>query len=427
MIRNFLIIAAVIAGCFSARSQLTLESCMEKAEANYPLIKQYALLEQTLDIDLSDINKSWLPKISLYGQATIQNSVPSFPKALSGVLQSMGQHMEGLSKFQYKAGVDISQTIWDGGASKARRRIAESREASQRAALDVELYSVRERVRNLYFSVLFTEEQIEQNLLTASLLESNLNRLTAMLRNGVAMQSDVDMVEAHLLSLRQGITQARSAVKGYRRILGLFIGEEIPEKSLLLSVPAPPGNLESARPELTLFDKQTEAAMQMQKLNEASLMPKIGFFTQAYYGYPGFNYFKSMMSRNLSFNILAGVKAVWEIDALYTKKNNSLKTQLSLEQIASNRETFLFNSRLQQAGESEAIEGLKEMMKDDARITALYGNARKAAESQLENGVIDTQTLLSRITDENIAKLNAKLHEYQYLQEIYKLKYTLNR
>ena len=52
---------------------------------------------------------------------------------------------------------------------------------------------------------------------------------------------------------------------------------------------------------------------------------------------------------------------------------------------------------------------------------------RKAAESQLDNGVIDTTALLSKISDENMARLTARFHEIQLLQEIYKLKYTLDR
>ncbi|MDE6340566.1 MAG: TolC family protein, partial [Muribaculaceae bacterium] len=141
-----------------------------------------------------------------------------------------------------------------------------------------------------------------------------------------------------------------------------------------------------------------------------TLMPKLGFFAQAYYGYPGFNYFQSMMNRDMSFNVIAGVKVSWNIDSFYTHKNTRRKTKLNLEIIDADREVFLFNTRLQTAAQMETIKGFREVMKDDDRIMALRRNVRRAAESQLANGVIDATALLSKISDENIASLNAKLH-----------------
>ena len=79
---------------------MTIEQCVRMAQDNYPLIKKYELLEATKDIELSDINRSWLPRLDIYGQVTGQNVVPSFPDALSGVLQQMGQSMKGLGKVQ---------------------------------------------------------------------------------------------------------------------------------------------------------------------------------------------------------------------------------------------------------------------------------------------------------------------------------------
>ena len=88
---------------------------------------------------------------------------------------------------------------------------------------------------------------------------------------------------------------------------------------------------------------------------------------------------------------------------------------------------FLFNTRLQTQSQSARITELEEIIKDDARIVALRTNVRRAAESQLKNGVIDATALLTKITDENQARLTSSYHEIQLLQSIYQLKYTLNR
>lgn len=125
---SLLIILVICCGAIQASGEeLTLDSCLARAERHYPLIRQYGLLDRTEALSLSDINKSWLPRIGLYGQATVQNSVPALPEAFSDMMKLMGQAPRGLGKEQYKVGLDVSQTIWDGGESRHRRRTARAR------------------------------------------------------------------------------------------------------------------------------------------------------------------------------------------------------------------------------------------------------------------------------------------------------------
>lgn len=427
MRKGIIILILSILSPLLATAGLTIEQCVEKARDNYPMVKKYDLLASTLDIDLSDINKGWLPRIRVYGQVTAQNVVPSFPESLSGVLQQMGQPMKGLGKLQYKAGVDVSQTIWDGGVSHVQRELRRAGTAAEQSALDVEMYAVRQRVENLYFAILLTEEQIAQNRNTMTLLDATLERLKAMLRNGTAMQSDVDMIEAQSLTVVQGIAQAESALNGYRTVLELFIGESLQGVELIRPDSVMPSELQSDRPEIRLFDTRIVAADASRRLADTALMPKVGLFAQAYYGYPGFDYFKSMITRDLSFNIMGGVKVSWNIDSFYTKRNVSRRNRLDIADIMAEKETFLFNSDMQVASQLEKIKGIRDVMKDDSRIMALRANVRKSAESQLQNGIIDTTALLTKITDENQVALTARYHEIQLVQEIYNLKYILNR
>lgn len=188
-----------------------------------------------------------------------------------------------------------------------------------------------------------------------------------------------------------------------------------------------PQSNESARPELKLYEAQSKLNLARDAAIESTLMPKIGFFAQAYYGYPGFDYFKSMIDRDMTINALAGIKISWNIDSFYTKKNTHNKLTLAESGIETDRDVFLFNSRLQTTAQREEIEGLRTVMADDGKIVDLRTRVRQAAESQLRNGVIDATTLLSKITDENAAKLTASYHEIQLIQKIYNLRNTLNR
>lgn len=423
-------IALLLSGIFLplfASAQVTLDYCLDRAGKNYPLIHKYDLVAKTTDLSLSDINKGWLPRINVYGQVTIQNVVPEFPSSLKDILAKLGQDYKGLGYFQYKVGVDVSQTIWDGGASKAQREIERTSSAEQQAALSVRMYAVREKVMNLYFGILLMDEQIAQVENTIALLKANHTLMQSMKTNGVAMQSDVDMVEAQLLTMTQQLTGARSAAKSYKDVLAVYIGESIDGKSLVKPEATMPANLDSNRPELALFNAQNRHNNALDAAINSSVMPRIGFFAQSWYGYPGINYFESMMKRDPSFNLIAGVKISWNVDAFYTKKNSRHKLALAGEGIENDREVFLYNTRLQTAAQTQEIDGIRSVMADDERIVTLRASVRQAAESQLKNGVIDATALLSKITDENQALLTARYHEIQLLQNIYKLKNTLNR
>ena len=427
MIRPYLFLALSFFLGVNLFAQVTLEECITLAQDNYPLIKKYDLLNQTREVNLSDINKSWLPQINVYAQGTVQNETPSFPESLAGIISQSGTNVSGLNEWQYKIGADINQNVWDGGSSKVQREMERAEDMERQSALDVQLYAIRERVEELYFGVLLIEEQAEQTRNMLALLQSNLDKLRVMLKNGVAMQSDVDMMEAQYLSTVQQLTHAESTSKSYRKILEIFTGKSLAGQELMKPCAYIPQDMAPDRPELRHFEAQLLVNEAREASITASVMPKIGLFAQAYYGYPGFDYFESMMNRNASFNILAGVKVSWNIGAFYTEKNDRRKLRLSSENIAVERDAFLFNTSMKTRSQLDHIDELKAVMKENDRIVELRTNVRKAAESQLDNGVIDTTDLLTKLTDEKQARLTASYHEIQLIQSIYKLKYMLNK
>ena len=427
MLRLYLLLALSLFVCVQMSAQVTLKECIALAEENYPIISKYDLLEQTKEVNLSNINKGWLPQINVYGQGTVQNDTPSLPESLTNIINQTGTNIAGLNEWQYRIGADISQNIWDGGTSKVHRKIERAEDAERQAAIDVQLYAVRERVEDLYFGILLMDAQIEQVKNMQLLLQSNLDKLRIMQSNGTAMQSDVDMVEAEYLGTVQQLTQAESASQSYRNVLGLFIGKSIVGQKLVKPEAFIPQDLMPSRPELKYFEKQLQTNEARNASITANMMPKIGLFAQLYYGYTGFDYFENMINRNPSFNILAGVKLSWNIGALYNKKNDRMKLKLSSDNINVERDIFLFNINLQSRSQLDHIDELKAVIKNNDRIVELRANVRKAAESQLDNGVIDATALLTKLTDEKQARLTAAYHEIQLLQSIYELKYTLNK
>ena len=422
---------ALLCGCLlaglSAGAQVTLDECRRLAREHYPEIRQYDLVRRTEEYTLSNARRAWLPQLSFAAQATWQTEVPSFPNALAGMLAQQGIDMPGMNKDQYKAALELNQTLWDGGKSEADKRIARAEAAEQARSADVDLYALQGRVDNLFFSILLLDERIAQTRLTLDLLRSNLEKVRALQRNGVAMQSDADAVEAELLTVNQQLTQVTASRDSYRWMLEIFTGRPLDGERLERPDTSEPRSMESSRPELALFDATADKLTAQERLVKAATRPRFGLFAQGYYGYPGMDYFQSMMSPDWSWNAMAGVKMSWNFGAYYTRKNSLAKLRTAKEQVEVQREIFLFNTRLQTAEESGDIARLRKALADDDRIVALRRSVREAAESKLRNGVIDTDDLLRKITDEAAAATARSAREIELLKTIYELKHTINR
>ena len=404
----------------------TLEACQQLACDHYPEIRQYDLIRQSEQYDLSNAARSWLPQVSFSAQATWQNRVPEFPSALSGMLDQAGVSLRGLDKDQYKVALEVNQTIWDGGQSQADRRVIEATADEHRQATEVDLYAVKGRVNDLYFGILLLEERLGQTDLTIALLQSNLDKVRSLVTNGVAMQTDADAVEAELLSVQQQRVQIEASRASYRRMLELFIGQRLAER---LKRPELVGAVsgESARPELAWIDAQQERLAAQELSVKSATRPRFGVFAQGYYGYPGLDYIAGMVSTDWTWNALIGVKMSWNFGAYYTKKNRLSNLRVAQQQLDIQRDVFLFNTDLQVAEEQGNISRLRRALADDDRIVALRRSVREAAESKLRNGVIDTNDLLRKITDEASARSARSLREVELLKAIYELKYTINR
>ena len=405
----------------------TLDECRHLAREHYPEIRQYNLISETEQYNLSNAARAWIPQVVISGQATYQSATPTYPDALQGMLSASGVEMSGIRKDQYKVAIDVQQNIWDGGQSKANKAIAEAEAQEQRSRVDVSLYDLQSRVDNLYFGILLLDERVAQTEAQIAILESNLARMRAYYNNGVAMQSDVDAIEAEVLTARQALGQVESSRASYRRMLEIFIGKPLSTEKLERPASVDIASRTSARPELALFDAQENKLAAQRKAINTSVMPRFSLFAQGYYGYPGLDMFKSMMSAEWTPNAIVGVRMSWNIGAFYTKKNNLEKLNIAERQIAVQRDVFLFNTQMQTTQDDGEIARLRQAVADDARIVELRRSVRMAAESKLENGVIDSTDLLRKITDETTAMLNQSTHEIELLQAQYRLKTTLNQ
>lgn len=402
----------------------TLEECQLAAEKNYPMIKQYDLISQTTQLTVKNIQKGWLPQIAIAAQATYQSDVTSWPESMKGTFQQLGINMKGLSKDQYKIGIDLQQTIYDGGTISSLRSIARQEEKVQKAQVETNLYQVRKRVNEMYFSLLLLNEQIKLNDDVKALLLSSEKKLASMLKGGTIATSDFENIRAERLSVEQQNESLKSQQQMLQHLLSTFCGIKVSN----VQKPAPFETTISTnkRPEMLLFDNQLQLSSVKEKALNSQVRPKLGIFAQGFYGYPGLNMFEDMMNRKWSLNGIIGVKLSWNVGALYSLKNDKAKLRLQREMTENAREIFLFNNQLEEIQQNENIKRYHTMKQTDDEIIMLRTNIRKAAESKLSHGIIDINNLLREINNENAAKIQQTIHDIEMLKEMYNLKYTNN-
>lgn len=401
----------------------TLEECQRAAEQNFPLIRQYGLIEKTTDLNVANIQKGWLPQVSASAQATLQSDVPAFPDEFQKLYQQMGITMEGLERDQYRVGIDVQQTVYDGGNIKSQKEIARLQGELHSRQNEVTMYNVRRRVNEMYFSLLLVDEQIQLNADLQTVLEGNEKKLAAMLKGGTASESDWQNVKAERLNVVQKMTGLKSQRTALVRMLSTFCAMEV-NRLVKPEIPENTGSTVNLRPELKTIDAQLRLADAKEKALDATLMPRLGVFAQGYYGYPGYNMFEDMTGRKLSWNGIIGARLTWNIGALYSRKNDKAKLQAERETAEANRERFLLDNKMEQIQQNENISRYRQLMIDDEEIISLRSSIRKAAESKLAHGIIDVNDLVREINSENKARVEQCIHEIEMLKEIYNLKIT---
>ena len=416
-------VTALLLLAISGQAQ-TLEECQQAAERNYPLIRQRDLVGKLAELTVSNIQKGWLPQVSASAQATLQSDVATFPDEMRAAYRQMGIDMRGLTKDQYRVGVDVSQTVFDGGAISRGKAVARQQGEVEAAQTEVSIYQVRRRVNEMYFALLLLDEEIELNGNLQELLDGSERKLASMVKGGTAAECDLQNVKAERLNVAQQTTSLESQRRMLLSMLSVFCGMEVTSPSKPLRGDALAESAGGLRPEMRLFDAQLHLADAQEKALDAALLPKLGVFAQGFYGYPGLNMFDDMMSREWSLNGLVGARLTWNIGALYTRKNDKAKIQLQRDLTETNRDVFVFNNRLEQIQQNENISRYRQLMAADEEIIELRSAVRKAAESKLAHGIIDVNDLVREMNAENAARVQRSMHEIQLLKEIFDNKFT---
>jgi outer membrane protein TolC len=404
--------ALILTGVGAMAQQLTLDECYEKARQNFPLIKQKGLLVSTRDFTVANARSGYLPQVAIYGTATYQSDVTKISIDVPGF-----PAIKPLAKDQYKVYAEVNQSLYDGGTIKRQNAISETNAIVEDQKIEVELYKIKERINQIYFGTLLLDEQLAQVDLVRKDLASSLQKIESSIRNGTAFKTSADILQAELLKTEQRAIELKAGKNAYLSMLGIFVGQELSESTTLQR----PTDVQAAddptiaRPEMTLYNYQSQLFAAQQQLNNTKVLPRFGFFVQGGYGRPGLNVLKNEFSPYY----IGGLRLSWNLSGLYNTKRDKQQLDINLEGIDVQRQAFLFNTKLTMRQQHSDIAKLNDLIKVDQQIIELRERIKTTAKAQLDNGVITANDYLRELNAEDQARQNLSLHQIQLLMTEY--------
>lgn len=394
----------------------TLQEIETLTVQNYPLVKQAALLNQSAQLNIENIKRALYPQLSINGQATYQSDVTSISLPIAGFKPNT------LSKDQYRATAEIQQVIYDGGVNKKTQSLAQASAKMELIKNEVDIYKLKERVTQIYCTVLYTNEVINQINLIQKDLQNALQKMEALYKNGLVFNNNVLQIKAQLLKNNQKLDEAYSAKRIVLDALELLANISISNNALFevpKNIEINKENLELSRPELLLFDAQKSTIQNQLGLIQAKTNPKLGAFVQTGYGRPGLN----MLQNEFDWFSIGGVKLQWSLGGYYTAKKEKSMLQNQATMLKNEKDTYTLNNRVQLKQAGDEIEKLTKLIESDKEIIALRDQIKSTSLVQLNNGVITANDYLKEINEYDLANQAMIQHQTQLIQS--KLQYQL--
>lgn len=398
------------------RSQeITLAACQEQARANFPLTRQQGLIDQVTKNTIEALMAQYFPQFRLSGQASYQSDVTKIDLNMPDGFPKID--IPTPEKDQYKLYLDVSQTIFGGGSLGVQQQFTKAEAEVNKQRIEVELYKLRDKINQVYFGILLADEQQKQTDILKNDLNTALDKVKVMVKNGVSLETNQFNLEAELITINQNIKNIELGRSALLEILGKLIGKDLDKDTQLTK----PGTIrlksDFVRPELTLIDLQKNT-LSLQNLQLAAQnVPEISLFLQGGWGKPALNLF----STKFEPYYLGGVRLQWNISRLYTilRERRIIETRLKMYDVE--KDMFTMNNDIEQTQQLSKINQLNLSLKSDDELIALRSKIKQTSQVQLENGVITSADFIRDANAENQARQKKALHEMQLILEQYHL------
>jgi outer membrane protein TolC len=389
---------------------LTLQQCYKLAIDYSTIVKQQTIQQQIASANIKTTNAGWIPQASINAQASYQSEVTTIPFSIP----IPDLKIPTLAKDQYKGTLDLTQVIYDGGFMYHQKRVYQTGLQVEETKLDVSIQQLKDRINDLYLSLLLINENIRLVDLLKKDITINIETLSAQLANGIVLKSNVEILEAELMKTDQKLIELNETKKSTLEMLAMNLGKTLSDKVILV-YPAMEVNTKdtiSNRPEYKLFDIQKSNLQQQSILINSKNMPKFLLFADGGYGRPGLN----MLSNNFDWFYLAGIKLSMPITNWTSTRHEREAVALQQAIIDANKEDYARNNNIQIVQQLNEMDKYKQLIEKDNLIITKQTEIKDTEAAKLVNGVSTSNDYIIAVNAENQAIRNLKLHEIQLLQ-----------
>lgn len=388
MKRLLIVFIGLFTSVMFSQQIMTLQECYNLAIVNYPLAKQFELLEVQNRLEKEVVSNAKRPQLSFDAQATYQSDVIEVPIPNSNI--------EPLNKDQYRATLSVNQLIYNGGATDASLAVKSSQLKTKQKQVEVNLYQLKQKINQLYFSILLSQETHLLLKAKQEQLQAKLSEVTSGIKYGVILPSSDKVLEAELLKINQQLTEVESnklsLIETLADIIGQPLNASVHFQNTLVETAS---TTELNRPELELFQLKKDEIESNEDLITKQNAPKLLGFATGGYGNPGLN----MLDNSFQAFYTVGVKLNWNV--FDWNSNKKLRESLSINKdiIDTETETFKLNTNTELNQQQKEIEKIEAFIASDLEIIDLRKEVLKSADSQLKNGVITSSAYITELTN----------------------------
>ncbi|TAE50127.1 MAG: TolC family protein [Bacteroidetes bacterium] len=388
---------------------ITLKQCYSDAYAHSPLADQAALARMSAILQDKNLATRWMPQLNLSGQVSYQSDVVTFPE-IGGIA------FPDIPKAQYRAGLDIQQTIYDGGATKQARTINELQSEVQVQTTETDLYRIREAINQLFFALCITERQKEVLATVQNDLRTRRKPVESGVKNGVLLPGNLESLDKQILQLDQQMLQLDAEIRSLRAMLAEWTGRQDLRNApvgLPDSLPALPDSLPQLRPEYRLFDLQSQQLDASAEAVLSQARPKVAAFAQGGLAQPNpYNFLKTEFGGYYMVGLRVNVPLTnWGQIGRGRELFDVQKSALDIR-----KEQFEQGLVLSLIRDREQLTVLDSLISRDEDIVAIQESIVKQAAAQMENGVRTISEYLSEVNALTQARLQQEIRRVQQVQ-----------
>ena len=389
-------------------TDLSLSQAYELVEAQYPNLKNGALLDELHRIDLKKLDIAQLPDIQWKADGRIQSEVPKIGG--EGI-----PFQTDLPLYSLKTYLEANYLIYDGGLNTAQQEQLATQLLADKQSLEVEKYSLRERVNQLFVAILLNRQQTKLLNITLEDLAARRAVIAAGVENGVVLESEVTKIKVRELEIEAEKSNLLLSEKGSIAMLAALTGEEMSQQ-VALKLPALPAKEfipDLNRPEQSLFQLQKQALLSQEKLLDMDNKPKVAAFAQAGVGYPNPLNF---LDNGFAPFALGGIRFQWKITDWDKAKLDKERLSLAAQKIGNQRATFEYQLNTQTGQYLIEVERLQAQIQKQEAIANLQADILKQLAAQLEHGVITATDYLIQANAALLARQKLEVFRLQLLK-----------